>query len=106
MALSRIWSAFIIVAVLVAASKWIFSGDEAIFSRMVVGKADDASDSIGYIMIGHPQNSGYSSDDAFIKNLGTYNYALRDSVQKASVLITDDVNSDSVKMLKSISQLI
>ena len=54
MALSRIWSAFIIIAVLVAASKAVFSGDNQIFSNMVVGKADDAYDSVRYIMIGSP----------------------------------------------------
>src|SRR5689334_12926056 len=101
MALSRIWSAFIIVAVLVAAGKWIFSGDETIFNRMVVGRADDATDSTRYIMIGHPHNAGYSSDSAFIRNLGTYNYAIKDSVQKANLLITDDPNSDTVRNLKS-----
>ena len=106
MALSRIWSAFIIVAVLVAAGKWIFSGDETIFNRMVVGKADDQADSTGYILVGHAQSAGYSSNEAFIKNLGTYNYALKDSVQKASVLITDNVTADTVNLLKSINPLI
>jgi len=41
MALSRIWSAFIIVAILVAAFKWLFLGQTEIFSLMVVGKAND-----------------------------------------------------------------
>ncbi|MGE5106088.1 MAG: spore maturation protein, partial [Sphingobacteriales bacterium] len=42
MALSRIWSAFIIVAILAAAVKWIFvPGFNDIFYWMVVGKADD-----------------------------------------------------------------
>lgn len=38
MALSRIWSAFILVSLAVAASKWIFLGDAEIFSRMVTGE--------------------------------------------------------------------
>ncbi len=41
MALSRIWSAFIIVAILVAAFKWLFLGQAEIFSWMVIGKAND-----------------------------------------------------------------
>lgn len=41
MALSRIWSAFIIIAVLVAAIRCFFFGETEIFSWMVVGKADD-----------------------------------------------------------------
>ncbi|MGB4845131.1 MAG: nucleoside recognition domain-containing protein [Ferruginibacter sp.] len=42
MALSRIWSAFIIIAILVAGIKCVFiPGNADIFSWMVVGKADD-----------------------------------------------------------------
>ncbi|MDQ8006229.1 MAG: nucleoside recognition domain-containing protein [Pedobacter sp.] len=41
MALSRIWSAFIIVAILVASIKCFFFGQTEIFSWMVIGKADD-----------------------------------------------------------------
>lgn len=41
MALSRIWSAFIIIAIGVASYKFFILGDQAIFSIMVVGKADD-----------------------------------------------------------------
>ena len=41
MALSRIWSAFIIVAITVAGIKCFFFGDSQIFSWMVSGKASD-----------------------------------------------------------------
>ena len=41
MALSRIWSGFIVVAILVACIKCFFFGQTEIFSWMVVGKADD-----------------------------------------------------------------
>ncbi|SOD12858.1 nucleoside recognition domain-containing protein [Pedobacter xixiisoli] len=41
MALSRIWSAFIIVAITVAAIKCFFFGQTEIFSWMVIGKGDD-----------------------------------------------------------------
>ncbi|WP_316736925.1 nucleoside recognition domain-containing protein [Pedobacter aquatilis] len=43
MALSRIWSAFIIIAIVVAAVKCFFFGQSDIFNWMVVGKADDAA---------------------------------------------------------------
>ena len=43
MALSRIWSAFIIVAIGVALFKCVYFGNADIFSWMVIGKADDAS---------------------------------------------------------------
>lgn len=41
MALSRIWSAFIIVAIVVASIKCFFFGQSDIFNWMVIGKADD-----------------------------------------------------------------
>jgi spore maturation protein SpmA/spore maturation protein SpmB len=41
MALSRIWSAFIIVAVVVGAIKCFFFGQSDIFNWMIIGKADD-----------------------------------------------------------------
>ncbi|MFD0941475.1 nucleoside recognition domain-containing protein [Pedobacter boryungensis] len=41
MALSRIWSGFIIVAIIVACIKCFFFGQTDIFSWMVIGKADD-----------------------------------------------------------------
>ena len=41
MVLSRIWSGFIIVAIVVAGIKCFFFGQSEIFSWMVVGKADD-----------------------------------------------------------------
>jgi spore maturation protein SpmA len=41
MALSRIWSAFIIIAVMVAGFKCFVLGDSQIFSWMVIGKAAD-----------------------------------------------------------------
>jgi spore maturation protein SpmA/spore maturation protein SpmB len=43
MALSRIWAAFIIVAIGAASFQYIFSGNKDIYSRMVVGKSGDTS---------------------------------------------------------------
>lgn len=43
MALSRIWSAFIIVAIVVASIKCFFFGQTEIFSWMIIGKADDVA---------------------------------------------------------------
>lgn len=42
MALSRIWSAFIIVAIVVASIKCFFFGQTEIFNWMIIGKAGDA----------------------------------------------------------------
>jgi len=43
MALSRIWSAFIIVAIVVASIKCFFFGQTEIFNWMIIGKADDVA---------------------------------------------------------------
>ncbi len=47
MALSRIWSGFIIVAIIVAGVKSVFFGQTEIFSWMVVGRADDPTNLTG-----------------------------------------------------------
>lgn len=43
MALSRIWAAFIIIAISAASFQYIFSGKKDIYSSMVVGKSGDTS---------------------------------------------------------------
>jgi hypothetical protein len=53
MALSRIWSAFIIIAILVAGIR-MMTGDNKIFTRMVVGKSSDKYDSVYYYAVGSP----------------------------------------------------
>ena len=103
MALSRIWSAFIIIAVLTGAYKWIFSNDESIFSRMVVGKADDSIDSVAYLMAGQPANSAFNTREAFIKNLTSYGFVYTDSIQKAKLIITDNQGGDSIRQWKSLN---
>ena len=97
MALSRIWSAFIIIAILVAASKAVFTSDTQIFSRMVVGRADDAYDTIRYVMTGSAEGSGMSRE-AFSKYLSGYGYVPADSTHKATVIISDVSNADSVSL--------
>src|SRR4051812_36393372 len=101
MALSRIWSAFILTAVLVASFKAVFFGDSQIFSQMVVGKADDAYDTVRYVMTGSSANSGITSKDGFVKYLSGYGYVPADSAHPAAVVITDNINSDSVSILKA-----
>jgi spore maturation protein SpmA/spore maturation protein SpmB len=100
MALSRIWSAFIIVAVVVAIIRSI-AGDDQIFSRMVIGKADDPYDSITYVMIGSPEQSGYASRESFVSQLAGYGYVLQDSVQKASVVIAGEADIAAAEELKA-----
>ena len=100
MALSRIWSAFIVVSMLVAIYKFS-AGDNTIFSRMVTGKASDVSDSVSYALIGSPDNYK-SSKPGFTKLLSSYGYK-EDSTTKSNILITDNINSDSVSIVKTVN---
>ena len=98
MALSRIWSAFIIIAVFVAGVR-MFNGDEKIFTRMVVGKSSDKYDSTFYYAIGSPLNQKLSPKYAdFLKE---YGYHKTDSVKQATVLLTDNLAADSVKIINA-----
>ena len=98
MALSRIWSAFIIIAVLVAGIR-MATGDEKIFTRMVVGKSSDKYDSTFYFAIGSPLNQKLSPKYAeFLKEYGYYK---TDSANKASVLLTDNLAADSLNMIST-----
>ena len=98
MVLSRIWSAFIIIAVFIATIKMV-NGDHKIFNRMVVGKSSDKYDSIHYYAVGSPLNQKLSSK--YTEFLKEYGYFKTDSVKKATVLLTDNLHPDSVSVIKS-----
>ena len=98
MALSRIWSAFIIIAVLVAGFRML-RGDEKIFTRMVVGKSSDKFDSVYYVTLGSPLNQNLSPKYADF--LREYGYSKKDSAYKATVLLTDNLAHDSINIIKA-----
>ncbi|MDQ6812970.1 MAG: spore maturation protein, partial [Bacteroidota bacterium] len=104
MALSRIWSAFIIIAVIVASFKAAFFKDNQIFSQMVAGKADDALDTVRYVMLGRPSGAGITSKEGFGKYLSGYGYIAADSAHAASIVISDDANKDSITLLKAVNK--
>lgn len=96
MALSRIWSAFIIIAVLVATIRMI-GGNDGIFTRMVVGKSSDKYDSVYYAGIGSPVNQKLSP--AYNDFLKEYGYYRTTDLSKASILLTDNLAHDSVAVI-------
>jgi spore maturation protein SpmA/spore maturation protein SpmB len=98
MVLSRIWSAFIIIAVLVASFRMI-GGDKKIFTRMVVGKSSDKYDSVYYLALGSPGNQNLSSK--YAEFLREYGYAKRDSASQATILLTDNLAHDSIAIVKA-----
>ncbi len=100
MALSKIWSAFVIIAVLVATIK-LSLGDEKIFTRMVTGKSGDKYDSTFYYAIGSPVNQKLSAKYSdFLKE---YGYHKTDSINKSTVVLTDNLAADSVTLLKALN---
>jgi spore maturation protein SpmA/spore maturation protein SpmB len=99
MALSRIWAAFIIIAITVAGYKCFFGGDNKIFTRMVTGKADDAYASIYYVAVGETGQA--STREEFLANIGNYGYLPADSAHPANVIISNNATADSVQILKA-----
>ena len=98
MALSRIWSAFIIIAILMAGYQCFFvDGQNDVFTRMVTGKADE---SYNYIAIGSPAYTGIATRDSFAKRVNNYSYIKKDNPADCNLLITDNLTADSVKLLK------
>jgi spore maturation protein SpmA/spore maturation protein SpmB len=100
MALSRIWSAFVIIAISVAAFHWLAGGNEVIFNRMVVGKADDT---YSYVLTGYDNDTTTATRTAFVNSIKPYGFVKRDSAKDFRYIITNDPASDTVKALKRLA---
>lgn len=97
MALSKIWAAFIIVAIVMAGFKFTVNDDKEVFNRMVTGKSSDEYTTIYYTVAGNPDASISASKDAFEKRIQAYGYIPADSTNAPEVLITDNSNSVDVQ---------
>lgn len=97
MALSRIWSAFIIVALLVAGIQFVFNrSKDDIFGRMVSGSS---SDEFKYVAIGDITKYR-PTIDSFKREMEPFGFRKQDTVDKnTKYIITDNVNSDTVAAL-------
>ncbi|MEO6721078.1 MAG: nucleoside recognition domain-containing protein [Ferruginibacter sp.] len=99
MALSRIWSAFIIIAILLAGFKCFFvDGQQDIFSRMVTGKADDT---YNFYAIGSPTSAGTASIDSFAKTTEAAGFVKKGQLKDANTIITDGLQPDSIAIFKA-----
>lgn len=98
MALSRIWSAFIIVALLVAG--WHFvtnSSRDDIFGRLVTGTAKDE---FQYVAIGDATKYGRPSIDSFATEMIEFGFKRQEKVSfSTKYLVTDNIHSDTVQQL-------
>src|SRR5689334_4416348 len=97
MALSRIWSAFIIISVVVACYHWLGLGNEVIFNRMVVG---GSGDTYPYVAVGGDTSAKARS--SFATMVKPWGFVKKDSLKDVRYIITDDPNADTVKKIKAI----
>ena len=98
MALTRIWSAFIIVAITLATYKCFFvDGQQDIFSRMVTGKADD---NYQYYTVGKPNVKQGLSMDSFCKQIESFGYKKKLTIEEANLLIVENKTADTLLALQ------
>jgi len=77
------------------------SGDNDIFNRMVVGKSSDPYDSVYYVAVGSPSTQKLSPD--YFKFLKEYGYVRTEDASKATVLLAEDMNRDSVSLYRKLN---
>jgi spore maturation protein SpmA len=95
MSLSRIWSAFILTAILVAAFRFIFSNSQDdIFGRMVTGTSKDE---FKYVTIGDSARGAQL--EAAMKNFAYTRQQKADKETK--YIVTDNKNADTVIKLQN-----
>lgn len=105
MALSRIWSAFIIVALLVAGFHFVFNkSKDDVFGRLVTGTARDE---FKYVAIGDAGKYGFPSIDSFASVMDDYGFRKQDKVtEDCKYLVTDNIQADTViKLTQQFSSL-
>ncbi|MBM3921754.1 MAG: spore maturation protein [Sphingomonadales bacterium] len=98
MTLTKIWSAFVIVAFMVGAFR-MATGDEKIFNRMVTGKSSDRYDSVFYYGLGHSEAMGLSA--TYPELLKDYGFFATDRPEQATYLLHDLRSGDSLQILRS-----
>ena len=97
MALSKIWSAFILIAVLMATGRWMLQrGQDDIFTRMVTGRSDDT---YRYYALGSPVSAGIPTPDSLDKRTAAFGYSRALQPQDAQLLVADAVSNDSLQLL-------
>lgn len=102
MALSRIWSAFIIIAVLIASFKCFFVvTQDDIFGRMVTGTSKDVNT---YYTEGNPAAYGYPSLDSFERRAKPFSFERKTNpkdLKDVQFFITDNLDSDTARLIRS-----
>lgn len=95
MALSKIWSSFIIVSLLVASFQCFVLGDDAIFNRMVIGKADDQKQNpIFFTIENNLYPSEFKNQTEFIEYANGFSFYLADSLNEAKFSVVTNSLSE------------
>lgn len=96
MALSKIWAAFIIAAIVMAGFRFTLNGDTEVFNRMVTGKSSDPYPTVYYTISGTPSQKSFSSLERFEQKIQAYGYMPADSAHAADVFITNNTSAETV----------
>lgn len=97
MALTRIWSAFILIAISMAIyQSFSIPGREDLFTRMVTGRSDDAQT---WYAVGPASWQGTVNADSLNRVMMPYGYKRQTSPGEASLLVYQPQQTDSVQKL-------
>ena len=97
MALSKIWAAFILVAIVMAGIQFTYYGDKEVFGRMVTGKSSDEYPTIYYVIEGNAPSASFETQ------IQQYGYLPADSVHAADVIICSDTRSANIIALAQVT---
>lgn len=99
MALSRIWSAFILIALAVAGYQFVFNpSKDDVFGKMVTGSSKDE---FKYIAIGNIAKYGKTSIDSFAKEMAPFGFKKQDKVDDdTKYIVTDNVYADTIVQIQ------
>ena len=100
MTLGKIWSAFIIIAISIACYQLVAHKQTTIFSKMVIGKADDAVDTVYYTLMQNPVKAGFKDTASFVNYAKTFAYAPANAGHTAAIAIAT-TTSTSIEQLKA-----
>ena len=95
MALSKIWSAFIIIALLMATTQWLTNASrDDVYSKMITGTSKDE---YKYVAYGQPNYKGITTVDSMARYMADYGYKRQEKLdENTKYIITNTVSADSI----------
>lgn len=97
MTLSKIWTAFIVISILVASYKtFLVPGNKDVFGKMVSGTSKDVQH---YYPIGIPADKGFVTIDSFSTVVKKYGFQRAENLQQADFVVVNNTSDDSLRLL-------